>query len=287
MQAVRFTKFWSALSIEAMGERAAALGYDGLDLAVRDGHPINLDNVSTVLPRATTQWRSLGVDCPMISADVSLIDAASTGARTLFAAAANAGVPRIKIGYFVHNLQDPFQKTWDDARRALQGFATLARDTQVQALVHTHGGLCLGSTCAATRQLIDGFDNDCIAAYPDLGHLAIGGEDIRVGFAMLRGRIAAVAAKDALYVRDPNANTQASYIPAYVPLGDGAAQLQDAISELRNSDFDGPISVHTEYTSDPNVVATVGGADESAAAARLRASGEVNDLQRIRDLWGD
>jgi len=51
-------------------------------------------------------------------------------------------------------------------------------------------------------------------------------------------------------------------------MGDGAAQLQDAMSELRNSDFDGPISVHTEDTSDPGVVATVGGADESAAASR-------------------
>jgi sugar phosphate isomerase/epimerase len=78
-----------------------------------------------------------------------------------------------------------------------------------------------------------------------------------------------------------------SYIPAYVPLGEGAAQLQDAISELRTSDFDGPISVHTEYTSDPSVVATVGGADESAAAARLRASGEIDDLKKIRLLWGD
>lgn len=285
MQVVRFTKFWSELTVETMGERAVELGYDGLDLAVRAGHAIHPGNVTTALPPAVEHWRSMGIECSMLSAEVSVIDPESDVAKMLFGAAARADVPRIKLGYFVYTPGDDFQLTWDSALRALGGFETLARDTGVQAMVHTHGGLCLGSTCAGVRHLIDGFDPDWIVAYPDLGHLAIGGEDIRVGFAMLRGRIAAVAAKDALYISDNRPGAHPAYIPAYVPLGDGAAPLVDAVNILRQWNFTGPVSVHTEYTSDASVVATVGGADHSEQAARLRVKGEVEDLQRLRLLW--
>lgn len=268
-----------------MGERAAELGYDGLDLAVRAGHAVHPGNVTTALPRAVGRWRTMGIECPMLSADVSVIDPQIDTAKMLFSAAARAGVPRIKLGYFVYTPGDDFRLAWNSTLRALGGFETLARDTGVQALIHTHGGRCLASTCAGVRHLIDSFDPDCIAAYPDLGHLAIGGEDIRVGFAMLRGRIAAVAAKDALYISDNRPGADPPYTPAYVPLGDGAAPLADAVSMLRQWNFTGPMSVHTEYTSDPSVVATVGGADHSEQAARLRAKGEVEDLQRLRRLW--
>ena len=47
----------------------------------------------------------------------------------------------------------------------------------------------------------------------------------------------------------------------------------------------GPVSVHTEYTADQTVVATVGGADRSEAADRLRERGEVEDLKLLRSLW--
>ncbi|MGI9336042.1 MAG: sugar phosphate isomerase/epimerase family protein, partial [Gammaproteobacteria bacterium] len=202
MHIVRFTKFWAGMSAQAMGERAAALGYDGLDLAVRPGHAVAVDNVSVALPDAVRGWRALGVECSMITAEVSLTDASAGGARTLFRAAAESGVPRIKIGYFQYAPGSSFDTAWEAARRALEGFEELARETGVQAMVHSHGGLCLGSTCAGLRHLLEGFDPAFIGAYPDLGHLAIGGEDPRIGLAMLRGSLAAVAAKDARHVRD-------------------------------------------------------------------------------------
>lgn len=52
MEIIRFTKFWAPLSIEQLGARAAALGYDGLDLVVREGYAINPANLTDALPRA-------------------------------------------------------------------------------------------------------------------------------------------------------------------------------------------------------------------------------------------
>ena len=129
MHIVRFTKFWAHLSVEEMGERAASLGYDGLDLVVRESHPIHPGNVAERLTASVRAWANHNIDCSLITSETALIDANDRDTRTLFSAAADAGVPRIKIGYFVYQLGTDYTLTWEAARRALDGFSTLARET--------------------------------------------------------------------------------------------------------------------------------------------------------------
>lgn len=284
MQLVRFTKFWEALSIRQLGERASDLGYDGLDLAVRDGHAINAGNVINALPAAVRAWRDLGVDCPMISASTDLIDPAATEAVTLFEAAAAAGVPRIKIGYFKFNPGDSFDELWTLARRRLEGFERLSRRTGVQTLYHTHSGQCLGSNCAGLRHLLQDYDPEHVGAYVDLGHLAINGEDVQMGLAMLRGRLSAIGGKDARHFPDRRPDRRASFADGFVLLGQGAAEWPEAMALLKAWDFNGPITVHTEYTSDQDVISTVGAGEYTPEAIALRARGEVEDLAYLRGL---
>ena len=159
--------------------------------------PINIDNVTDELPGAVRAWRELGVDCPMISSSTDLIDPDAADAVTLFEAAAAAGVPRIKMGYFKFTPGDSFEELWSLARRRLDGFERLSRRTGVQTMYHTHSGQCLGSNCAGMRHLLQDYDPRQVGAYVDLGHLAINGEDVQIGLAMLRDRLSAIGGKDA------------------------------------------------------------------------------------------
>ena len=52
MEIVLFSKFFEQLTIEELGDKAYELGYDGIDVAVRPGHPIDPDNAVDVLPGA-------------------------------------------------------------------------------------------------------------------------------------------------------------------------------------------------------------------------------------------
>ena len=202
MQLVRFTKFWEDLDVRQLGERARELGYDGLDLAVRDGHAISPANVSAELPNATRAWGEIGVDCQMISSSTDVVDPTAASSVTLFEAAAEAGVSRIKIGYFKFSPRESFEALWSSARRRLDGFERLSRRTGVQTMYHTHSGQCLGSNCAGMRHLLQDYDPERVGAYVDLGHLAINGEDVQMGLAMLRDRLSAIGAKDARHFPD-------------------------------------------------------------------------------------
>ena len=284
MQLVRFTKFWDDLSVRQLGERASELGYDGLDLAVRDGHAINSANVTQELPGALRAWRDLGVDCPMISSSTDLTDPDAAAAVTLFEAAAAAGVPRIKVGYFKFNPGDSFEELWSLARRRLEGFERLSRKTGVQTLYHTHSGQCLGSNCAGMRHLLQDYDPVQVGAYVDLGHLAINGEDVQIGLAMLRDRLSAIGGKDARHFPDERPDRRARFADGFVLLGQGAAEWPEAIKLLKAWGFNGPITIHTEYTTDQEVIGTVGAGEYTPEAIALRERGEVEDLAYLRGL---
>ena len=284
MQLVRFTKFWEDLSVRQLGERASELGFDGLDLAVRDGHAINADNVTDELPGAVRAWRELGVDCSMISSSTDLIDPEAADAVTLFEAAAAAGVPRIKMGYFKFDQGDSFEELWSLARRRLDGFERLSRRTGVQTMYHTHSGQCLGSNCAGMRHLLQDHDPRQVGAYVDLGHLAINGEDVQIGLAMLRDRLSAIGGKDARHFPDERPDRRARFADGFVLLGQGAAEWPEAITLLKAWGFNGPITVHTEYTTDQEVIGTVGAGEYTPEAIALRARGEVEDLAYLRGL---
>ena len=68
-------------------------------------------------------------------------------------------------------------------------------------------------------------------------------------------------------------------------LGDGAAPWDRVLELLAERQFDGPLSVHTEYTTRQDVIATVGGKDQSVDADAIRARGAVQDLQFVRSRW--
>ena len=284
MQLVRFTKFWEDLDVRQLGERARDLGYDGLDLAVREGHAVTPANVTDALPGALRAWHEVDVDCPMISSSTDLTDPDASEAVALFEAAAEAGVPRIKIGYFKFNPGDSFEELWTFARRSLDGFERLSRRTGVQTMYHTHSGHCLGSNCAGLRHLLQDYDPEHVGAYVDFGHLAINGEDVQMGLAMLRDRLSAIGGKDARHFPDQRPDRRASFADGFVLLGQGAAEWPEAVALLKGWGFDGPITIHTEYTTDQDVISTVGAGEYTPEAIALRARGEVEDLAYVRGL---
>ena len=83
MELIINSKFFAQYSVPELGEKAIELGYDGIDLCVREGHPIHVDNVIEALPKAAEIWRSQGLICPMITAPVNLIDPELTRNRKI------------------------------------------------------------------------------------------------------------------------------------------------------------------------------------------------------------
>ena len=260
MKIVLNSKFFSKLSIEELGEKAAEFGYDGIDICIRSGHTINVDNALEALSKAVKHWESQNLTCPLASAEVTLNNPKSSDAEKLYQACSKANVPRLKIGFWNFSPKYNYWEVVDAARTDLEGFAALSKKYGVQTCYQIHSGPCIGSNCAGLMHLIKGFDPKLVGAYPDFGHLLLDGEDIEMGMSMIRDYLSVVGIKDAKYVRRPEGSTP-RYIPSFVKAGDGGVHWELVLKTLKKFGFDGPLAVHTEYSFDESIIRQVGYAD--------------------------
>ncbi len=259
MEIVLNSKFFTELSVEQLGEKTIELGYDGVDICVRPGHPIHVDNVVDALPKAMKVWHGQNLTCPLATAATDITNPNAPEVEGLYAACAEAGIPRLKIGFWRFNEGGDYWQVIDAARRELEGFSTFSEKYGVQTCYQIHSGPCIGSNCAGLMHLIRGFDPQHIGAYPDPGHLFLDGEDWAMGLAMIGNYLAVIGIKDALYLSQPDHTPP--YVPCFVKLGDGAVDWGRYLGLLCESGFDGPLTVHTEYRFDESIIRQVGYAE--------------------------
>ena len=283
MQIVLNSKFFSTLGVRELAAKAQALGFDGIDVNVRPGHPVNLDNVATALPEAIAVWRERGLICPLATAPVTLVDPAAPEVESLYAGCGRAGVPRVKIGFFPFRPGDDYWALVHMARRALEGFARMGEKNGVQTVYQVHSGPVLGSNCAGLMHLLRGLDPRWVGAYPDLGHMVLDGEDYPMGLAMVQKYLSIVAVKDAYHAPQP-AGSEPPFVPRFVNLGRGAVNWRRALGALKALGFDGAFSVHTEYEFDESIIRQVGYADSTPP--KLEESARA-DAAYLRRMWGN
>ena len=282
MDIILNSKFFGSLSVEGLGRKVIELGYDGIDVNVRDSHPVNPDNAVDALKAAVGHWNELGLGCPLATAPVDMVDPTSTVAARLYEACGLAGVPRLKLGFWKYSAGDDYWDAVSRARSAIEGFARLSEQTGVQTCYQVHSGPNLGSNCAGLMHLIQGFDPRLVGAYPDIGHMALDGEDWDMGFAMVADHLSIIGAKDAHHAPRREGELP-RYVPKFVKLGDGSVDWERCLGALRRVGFDGPISVHTEYDFDETVIRQVGYADSTPPNLEEWAMEDAAFLRRALD----
>jgi len=261
MDLVLNSKFFEHLSAPELGEKVAELGYDGIDICVRPGHPVNLDNVDRTLPEAHRIWRDQGLSCPLATAPTDFIDPTAPAAERLYAACAEAGVGHIKLGYWRFKEGDDYWRELDRARQGLEGFADLSARYGVKTCYHTHSGSCIGSNCAGAMHLVRGLDPQQVGIYPDFGHMCLDGEDLAMGLAMIRDYLVLAGIKDSFHAPQPE-GSEPPYAPMFTVLGGGSVDWRKVLELLVGMEYTGPLVVHTEYQFGERIIRQVGYADE-------------------------
>ena len=140
MEIVLNSKFFTELSVEQLGEKTIELGYDGVDICVRPGHPIHVDNVVEALPKAMKVWQGQNLTCPLATAATDITNPNAPEVEGLYVACAEAGIPRLKIGFWRFNEGDDYWQVIDDARRELEGFSAFSEKYGVQTCYQIHSG---------------------------------------------------------------------------------------------------------------------------------------------------
>jgi len=254
VQLIVFSKLLKDRSIPELIDLAHSHGYDGYDLCVRSGYPVSPEDAALTLPTAVRQLAAAGLSVPLVTGPTSLTDPRQPEAENLLAALADAGVPRMKLGYFRFDPAQPYWEQVDRARRTLENWEILGRIYGVQVCYHTHSGNYLGLNAAALMHLLLDRDPAHIGAYLDPAHFAVNGEPFALGLSMAAEYVSLFSFKDVLVERvqldGPSAGSGERHGTGkvcWVPAGEGVVNWMEVFGEVKRTGFDGPVSIHCEF----------------------------------------
>ena len=82
--------------------------------------------------------------------------------------------------------------------------------------------------------------------YPDLGYLELDGEDWPIGLSMMGNYLTVVDIKDVCYSQRLE-NSASICLSSFVKVGAGIVDWENRLADLHKSNFNGPLTVPTEY----------------------------------------
>ena len=271
MQFVLFTDNLADLTVAEACDAAKTAGFDGLDLTLRPGGHVRPEAAEVGLAEAKRTADAAGVSIPMVS--TALTDDDSPHAEAIFASAAHYGVRRLKLGYWDYQPFGTAARQIDQARAKLRRLVRLGRKYHVLPCVHCHSGRFVTSGGPLLYMVLRDFDPDEVGAYVDPMHMTIeGGRAVwEIGLDLLAPWLALVGVKNFRWQPDRrDAHGQLRWRWEYCPLADGQAPLPEFLGYLQRLNYDGIVSLHSEYKGESSFrrLTTPELLDQSAADLR-------------------
>lgn len=261
-----FNKPLQHLDYEAQAKLVAEIGFDGIEGTVRKGGHVEPERVEEDLPRQVEALRKHGLEMTLMTTDVNTVD--SKKHRAVLETGAKLGVKRFRMGSIKLTADRPIPDQLDDIRRTFRELVAFCRALKIQPLYQNHAGAGrFGAAIWDLHSVLEEFDPSSVGIAFDIRHATVeGGQSWPTEFQLVRRWIGTVYCKDFAWI-DGEAR------PKNVPLGTGRVEYPRFFKMLRESGYDGPVSLHMEYKDhrDPSVL------PESIAAVR-------EDYATLREL---
>jgi sugar phosphate isomerase/epimerase len=245
MECIVFPKFFRECAAAELGRRLRDIGFDGVDVMVRDGYWVTEERLHQELPVFVRLLHDFGLSA--WNATTDLLDA--DGAEPAIACLAENGIRQFRLRGFSYRGQRTFHRDLDGARRTLERFQKVCEKHRVRAFLQTHGGT-LHASAAAAFLLVQGFDPDYIGVHHDPGNMVCqeGYEEWAKGFDILGDYLCMVGVKNAGTFRSPQgADYRLQWRTEWTTLAEGQVDWRAVLNALAQRGFDGPLCMHNFY----------------------------------------
>ncbi len=268
-----FSKHFQWTGVAEMTAICAKLGFDAIDLTLRDGGHVLPAHVEDELPKAVEIVHKAGLRTPMVTTEI--VDVRTPYAERVIKTLASLDIRYYRWGGFMYDLKRDIPKQIDEFRARVKDLAALNKQYSVCAIYHTHSGVGqLGASFWDLHLLLEGFDPNSVAVNYDVCHATIEGGlgGWTHSWYLLLPHIRGVAVKDFFWKRSPGGKWEVGWCP----LGMGMVDFKRFMPMLKASGFHGPLQLHMEH---PNL----GGANEGDTKLTISKDQLVNVMQYDMD----
>ncbi len=234
-----------------LAETVAAIGFDGIDLAVRPGGHVQPEKVETDLPLMVESARQAGLRIAMITTRID--NPRDPCTEAILKTMAILGIRHYRRDGASWDGRSNILGRIAELQPDLRGLAALNKKYGVFAGVHNHSGFELGATPWEIFEIVKDHDPQQLGSNFDIAHATIEGGigGWRNGFRLLADdkRVRMTAIKDFFWQK-----VEGRWGAQFCPLGQGMIDLKTYLSLLKEIQFAGPISMHFEYPNEGTTV---------------------------------
>lgn len=233
-----FTKPWKA-SIPDLARHVRGLGFDGIELPVRPGFPVEPEAVARDLPKAARQLADAGV---------RIFSVAGPTDEPTIATCAALEIPLIRVMAPIG--PDGYRATEARIRRNLDALVPLLDRYRVTVGIQNHYGQYV-SNASGLRALLNGYDPRHVAAVWDAAHEALEGAEPELALDVIWPHLRMVNLKNAFWQRTNGPEAEQAEWQLYWTSGrQGRASWPRVVAELTRRAYSGVICLTAEYTDE-------------------------------------
>ncbi|MFD2147696.1 sugar phosphate isomerase/epimerase family protein [Mucilaginibacter antarcticus] len=169
-----FSKHLSWLNYNDLAERAAKLGFDGIDLTVRPKGHVLPDRVKTDLPKAVEAITKAGLKVYNLATDIK--DANHPYTADILATAAQLGIKSYRMGWYGYDTKLDTQANLAGFKKRMANLAAINERYKIHGDYENHTGLFGGPLWDLWETLKD-LDPQWIGCQFDIRHATVDGAE--------------------------------------------------------------------------------------------------------------
>jgi L-ribulose-5-phosphate 3-epimerase len=235
-----FSKHLSWLNYRDMADRAAKLGFNGIDLTVRPNGHVLPERVKEDLPKAFEAVTKAGLKIYNIATDIK--DANQPYTADILKTAAQLGIKNYRMGWYSYDAKLDIPANIDLFKKRMADLAAINEQYQIHGDYENHTGLFGGPLWDLWETLKD-LNPKWIGCQFDIRHATVDGAMAwPVNLDLLKNHIGSITIKDFYWKK-----TNDKWAVVDVPLGQGMVDFKKYFAQLKKLNISRPISLHCEY----------------------------------------
>ena len=227
------------MPLPELGQMVHQLGFDAIELPVRDGFQVEPGDIAQALPQA----QHILADC-----GVRIASVATAPTPEAIVTCGRLGVPIVRVMVPIGG--EGYRAAEAQTQRAYEALAPVLRDAGVKLGVQNHNGAFV-CNASGLRRLLEPLDPATVGAVLDVAHTALNGEDIALALDIVGPHLCMVNFKNAFWRRTNGPEAEEAQWEVFWTSGrQGLASWSRAAKLLQQRHYEGVICLTAEYTDE-------------------------------------
>jgi len=232
-----FTKPWKDQTIEELALLVKKMGFDGVELPVRDGYQVTPQNVVAELCHAKKVFEKHGLFIGSV--------AGSLEADTINAMGA-AEIPLLRVCIKI-DMEKGYFASVADTQKKINDLKDVLIKNKVKVGIQNHHGFMVASALGI-HQLLQGIPKEIAGAVLDFAHCGLDGEPTKMAYDIVKDNLLLINFKGAFKFRTNGPDEDEAQWQIHWATGRNSLySWKEAVDLLKEKKWDSPICMPAEY----------------------------------------